>query len=392
MKRFHLWIFTLSLACPTACSAAELLFIRGADRSGGFLEAGNDDARTEQLSDLFNTSTSGGNHGWAELRSSLLSAGFGVTQITETAENASGPSAGIAVDLTTVNLTQYDAVVFGSNNAPYSTASVDALESYVRSGGGALFISDANFGGDWADASDSDQPFLDRFGLVAHQDQGTYQLSRSAGDFLAPDHPVLSGVDAIDGEGVTPIRVENPEAFGVDVTILALAEGQTRLNEPPFGNNQQGPSRSAGPNDAAVLVGTAGAGRIAGHFDRNTFFNLNGAGTNINRFDNEQYALNLFGWLAGQLAAGPGDYNADGEIDNRDYDVWVNAFGTTGASPTPGDGNLDGAVNAADYTVWRDALAASVTETIPEPSTAMLLLSLIVAQATRRRAFVQNSC
>jgi len=40
------------------------------------------------------------------------------------------------------------------------------------------------------------------------------------------------------------------------------------------------------------------AGRIAGHFDRNTFFNTNGAGTDITRFDNLQYALNLFAWLA----------------------------------------------------------------------------------------------
>lgn len=341
----------------------QVLFIRGGDRTGGFLEAGNDAARTEQLADLFNTSTSGGNHGWAELRFALESAGFALTQVIEGSETTSGPAEGIALDLTDPNelaghpLMDYDAVVFGSNNAAYSTASVDALEAYVRGGGSALFISDANFGGDWADASNSDQAFLDRFGLVAHQDQGTYPLTRSSpADFLVPDHPVFTGVDQIDGEGVTPIRVEEPEAFGVEATILARAEGNTRLNNGSGGNNQ-GSSRQAGPDDATVLVAAAGEGKVAGHFDRNTFFNQNGAGTNLNRFDNRQYALNLFGWMVGAFDPVPGDYDGNGVVEAADRAVWADAYGTTGVSAA--DGNGDGRVDAADYTVWRNHLGAS---------------------------------
>lgn len=341
----------------------QVLFIRGGDRTGGFLEAGNDTARTEQLADLFNDSTSGGNHGWAELRITLEDAGFALTQVIEGSETTAGPAEGIALDLTDPNdlagqsLTDYDAVVFGSNNAVYSTASVEALEDYVRGGGSALFISDANFGGDWADASNSDQAFLDRFGLVAHQDQGTYPLTRSSpADFLVPDHPVFTGVDRIDGEGVTPIRVEDPEAFGVEATVLARAEGNTRLNNGSGGNNQ-GSSRQAGPDDATVLVAAVGEGKVAGHFDRNTFFNQNGAGTNINRFDNRQYALNLFGWMVGAFDPIPGDYDGNGVVEAADRAVWADAYGTTGVSAA--DGNGDGRVDAADYTVWRDHLGAS---------------------------------
>ena len=37
-----------------------------------------------------------------------------------------------------------------------------------------------------------------------------------------------------------------------------------------------------------------------------TFFNLNGAGTSLHRYDNTRYAKNLFEWLAGRTAgAGP---------------------------------------------------------------------------------------
>ncbi|QDT70157.1 Di-glucose binding within endoplasmic reticulum [Planctomycetes bacterium MalM25] len=334
-----------------------LLFVRGADRSGGFLEANNDSQRTEQLADLFNTSTSGGNHGWAELRQTLVSAGFAIEQITETAENGSGPSDGVHIDFEQLDLTEYDAIVFGSNNAVYDTAAIDAIEAYVRGGGSTLFISDANFGGDWADASDSDQQFLDRFGLIMHQDQGTYSLFRSQGDYAVPGHPILTGVDRFDGEGVTPIELGTPTA-GVDVDLIVGAEGSTRLNQPPFGGNNQGPSRSSNPTiDGVLVAGTADAGKIAGHYDRNTFFNQNGAGTNINRFDNKQYALNLFGWLVGAFDPLPGDYDGNGAVEQADHAVWAAAYGTVGASPA--DGNGDGRVDAADYTVWRDNLGAT---------------------------------
>ena len=74
-----------------------------------------------------------------------------------------------------------------------------------------------------------------------------------------------------------------------------------RRNTPPYGSSQ-GPSTSANSNDASLLVAQAGLGKIAGHFDRNTFFNQGGVGSDITRFDNETYAINLFNWLA---AMGP---------------------------------------------------------------------------------------
>lgn len=273
-----------------------VLFVRGADRSGGFLEAGNDTSRTEHLADIGNYQTFGGNHGWGELADALTNAGFEVSQIAETAENGSGQSQGIHLDFETMNLDQYDVLVFGSNNAVYDVAAIDAIDDYIRGGGGALFISDANFGGNWADASNSDQQFLDRFGLIMNQDAGTYSLFRSQGDFLVPDHPILENVNQFDGEGVTPISIGSLPG-DVTATILARAKNTVRRNPQPAGS-AQGPTQSPGANDAALIVANAGEGRIAGHFDRNTFFNRNGAGTNINRFDNESFAINLFTWLA----------------------------------------------------------------------------------------------
>jgi len=348
-----LFIILTCLLLSGAPAADEILFVRGGDRTGGFLEGRTDAERTEHLCDIFNTSTSGGNHGWAEFRQALEGAGYTATQITEGSETNSGPATGIPIDFTSMDLNQYEVVIMGSNNTTYESEQVDAIENYIRGGGSVVFISDANFGSSWADAPDSDQHFLDRFGLVMNQDLGTYSLQRSENDFIVPDHPIFENVDRFDGEGVSPGHIANVPN-DVTVTRLAKARGDTRVNTPPFGGNMQGSPRGTDNNDGSLIVGEAGAGRFAIHFDRNTFFNLNGAGTNINRFDNERYALNLVAWLA---AAGGATFTQlaetlpqgqDGPLDDADADGSINliehALGTSPlvSNPSPLISSFDG--------------------------------------------------
>ncbi|MEM1423421.1 MAG: hypothetical protein AAGH64_05390 [Planctomycetota bacterium] len=305
------------LAMPYTALAdpARILFVRGADRSGGFLEANNDTGRTEQLADITNDQTFNGNHGWFELAQALRGDGFVVEQIEEPllpTDPPTGQTEGGPVPFDAMDLSVYSVIVMGSNNAAYMPAQVDAIEGFVTDGGGVLFIADANFGDDWPDSSTSDQFFLDRFGWVVQQDRGTYSLRRDQGDFLAGGHPTLAGVDRFDGEGVSPIVVPSEDVEGVRTTLVVRARPgqQTRNNDSASG---QGSSRPVGPNDAALAIAHAGCGRIAGHYDRNTFFNQNGAGTNINRFDNRAYALSLFRWLAFGVADRDDDRDVDAE-------------------------------------------------------------------------------
>jgi len=338
----------LFLIVATETSVAQtVLFIRGADRSGGFLEADDDAERTEQLADINNASTANGNHGWNELRLALEANGFQTDQMLEPLESGApttGQTTGAEIEFGNLDLSAYDVLVFGSNNAVYSEASIDAIESYIRGGGGAIFISDANFGSDWADASNSDQQFLDRFGLIVNQDRGTYSIQRSDDEFLIPDDPIFAGVDRFDGEGVTPFQIGDLTA-GVNADILALAEGETRLNDGAGGSNR-GSTRDAGSNDAAVLFVTADQGRLIGHFDRNTFFNDNGAGTSINRFDNQQYAINLFRAAAGPLPV-IGDVNLDGDVDFLDISPFISVL-AGGPFQVEADIDENGVVNFLD--------------------------------------------
>lgn len=316
-------------------SKGKLLFIRGADRSGGFFEATNDTQRTEQLADINNNATTGGNHGWGELKTLLETEGYELTQFAEPIEAgaaSTGPTTGAPLNLAALDLSQYAAIVFGSNNAVYSGAQIDALESYIREGGSAVFISDANFGSDWCDAPNSDQQFLDRFGLVMNQDQGEYTVDRAQGEFIIPDHPIFAGVDTFMGEGVSPgfIPTTTPPA-GVVITRLAAASGATRNNDGTPGVNLcQGSSRQTTSQDGSLIVASVDSGRVAIHFDRNTFFNKNGAGTDITEHDNTRYARNLFNWLA-----------------SRDDLSTDRVTAVISASPTTGEAPLDVAFNGS---------------------------------------------
>lgn len=65
-----------------------------------------------------------------------------------------------------------------------------------------------------------------------------------------------------------------------------------------------------------------------------------------------------------------GDYNADGLVNQADYQLWRSSYGST--TDPRADGSGDGLVDGADYTIWRDALQSSATA-IPEPRGAWLI-------------------
>jgi hypothetical protein len=85
----------------------------------------------------------------------------------------------------------------------------------------------------------------------------------------------------------------------VRIERIVAARTKTRDNNGLLASNKyQGTLRNVTATDASLVLATTGKGRVAGFFDRNTFFNANGAGTNINRYQNKALALNLFRWIS----------------------------------------------------------------------------------------------
>src|SRR5262245_41024250 len=120
---------TLESRIHLAASGENVLFIRGGLGTAGFLTGGTQVQRDSQLSDINDNSTAANNNGWGALATLLRGDGFAVSQLSEGRSSNNTP-----VDLTGIKLSRYKLIVFGSNNATYTKASIDALELFVRAG------------------------------------------------------------------------------------------------------------------------------------------------------------------------------------------------------------------------------------------------------------------
>jgi hypothetical protein len=76
-----------------------------------------------------------------------------------------------------------------------------------------------------------------------------------------------------------------------------------------------------------------------------------------------------------------GDYFVDGVVNQTDYAVWRQNFGST--TMLGADGNLNGTVDTADYLIWRKNLGLSATVIAPGAS----LTSLSAAAVPEPSAF-----
>lgn len=199
--------------------------------------------------------------------------------------------------LSRTRLDGYDALVLGSNQHRFDQDEADAVGEWVADGGGVLAWSDSAFGGDYETVGvcnpagrRSDTDLTGQFGMTFLRDNGAgnYRVRRYARDHYLNAGNREGGI-VFRGEGVSPVRVRPPAEVLAPLQAGGL-DGRLEVCEAdaPFR-----PER-----DAALAVATVGEGRVAGTFDRNTFWN-GGAGTDITQADNRAYARRLVRWVAG---------------------------------------------------------------------------------------------
>jgi hypothetical protein len=96
-------------------------------------------------------------------------------------------------------------------------------------------------------------------------------------------------------------------------------------------------------------------------------------------------------------ALAPGDYNADGVVDQADYTYWRSTFAST--NRLAADGSNSNLVDAADYVVWRKNMVAAGLGSgvnVPEPCALVSLIGvagfLLVGRNQRRMKARQPDC
>jgi hypothetical protein len=81
----------------------------------------------------------------------------------------------------------------------------------------------------------------------------------------------------------------------------------------------------------------------------------------------------------------PGDFNEDDVVDAADYVMWRKLLGT---SPLPNDDGIGGNASQAHYNLWREHFGETASGSggaVPEPASAMLMLTAIVGMLWNRR-------
>jgi hypothetical protein len=81
------------------------------------------------------------------------------------------------------------------------------------------------------------------------------------------------------------------------------------------------------------------------------------------------------------------DFNDDGSVDGQDFLIWQRGLGV-GSNNETGDANGSGTVDAADLAIWKSRFGGAATATafsIPEPSMATLLATLLLSGTALRR-------
>jgi hypothetical protein len=92
-----------------------------------------------------------------------------------------------------------------------------------------------------------------------------------------------------------------------------------------------------------------------------------------------------------------GDYDGSGVVDAADYTKWRDTLNSNVPNGTGADGSGNGLIDQADYDIWKsnfgDGGPGVGAAVVPEPATAMAIVSAMVAAGCwRRRSGFRNLC
>lgn len=271
----------LGLTPVSELAAKDVAYIHGDVSASGQIPSGGAAPFHQMLL------TDSGALGCSQFRQTVTDEGYTITQHYDQ---------GIILD--SAFLSQFDVLVFGLHQKVWSSSERAALHTWLLAGGGIMMFSDSAAGGNHSQVGIGNNvgqsavnSILSRYGMEVTVDQGLGTRSyTSPGD---ASHPVVSDQPVFEGEGVSPIAVD--ESRGARALIpfeeaFKISGGNTAVN------NTQGITIQ-NPRWATVAHQSVGTGNIIAIFDRQPFWN-NGPGSDINRRDNKESLRRIVRFLA----------------------------------------------------------------------------------------------
>ena len=281
---FLFFILSCQLSGATTPEAPKVLYLFGDVAADGTVPSGDQEPFHQML---INDTGARGMSGFAE---AIRELGFQIVEAYDA-----------DVVLTPEFLAPVDVLILGSNQRRFTSAEAEALDNWVRSGGGLLAWSDSAFGGHWQQVGvDNDQGRLSnndltvQFGMYFMTDNGAgnYQIKIYKRDHFLNYNNRNGGVH-FRGEGVSPVRVAHPAELLAPMQEGGLG-GDLRLNKRDGDLDPE--------IDAALAIAKVAEGRVVGVFDRNLFWNA-GEGTRLSHVDNREFTQRITAWVAGMESA-----------------------------------------------------------------------------------------
>ena len=192
---------------------------------------------------------------------------------------------------------QFDAVIFGLHQVIWNDAEKEALDRWLRAGGGMLIYSDSASGGRFSEVGiDNDvgqrvtNNLISRYGMEVTVDQGGG--TRSYIPENGNQNPIIWDQPDFEGEGVSPVAVNRAGEAEILIPLLpANRTGGRNLNV-----NSMGLSFS-NFDYAAMALARVGQGHVIAIFDRQPMWN-DGPGSDILKRDNREILRRTVRFLA----------------------------------------------------------------------------------------------
>jgi len=195
-------------------------------------------------------------------------------------------------------LSQFDVIIFGLHQKQWSKSERRALDTWLRQGGGMFVYSDSGAGGHW-EAVDPQNAVGQRvvnsliapYGMEVTVDQANGIKAFRSG--LGERHPIVWDRLVLEGEGVSPIAVDQQKAWAL---IPYNASDYFRVSGDPVIAHQENLTIK-NPQFAALAQSNVEKGTVIAMFDRQPMWN-NGPGSDINKRDNKELLRRIMDYLA----------------------------------------------------------------------------------------------